>query len=1549
MLLPLLGACAVVGPFYGPEWEPVQDLLAHNRNCKDPRCRGNLLILCLFLVWQVQRCWHKVTRTRSCMRTVNKVPPQKGGVSSTRCDTFFRLNPETFILGNSRGLNAHVQQWAHKQRRGSRRSFQKPRPQYLLSQQDSCQGPSWGVCSLSEPTFCTTSFSSTCLVSQDSSWDVPWPLREGKMHPTFDTCQRRERLWAHSQEGVLPMEPVLSITSHPPSMTLAISLPNLPSAQRLQFYPREFLPDLSHRQLGLSIWESWDCLQDAWAPRTKTQTVSREDGREAQAAGWADPREHRAEDAREPQASEDQLPVDLEMEHVEETRILECGNQRLIINEVDGDSRTPEQEKQEQMRAGNGAKTQEPKERIHVGVTGKNLADSQAHGGENQEQFTCQVNAETQTSESGNWGKNGVEDGMETHIFKRDNKKEARREDGESQAQGLGQQGQGRGEDGEDALKPKQEKPEQNSDPGAEVQAEDKRNRDQAGGEGAAQTQAPGRESLGGVRQMDAVESQALKWEKQEYHRCESLTESQMSSGEKPGQARSDEAGRVQASWGEDYTMSKPESRVRWGNQHLGGGEDAGETPMSNRTKLREIRVEDWVVIQAPWWGNQRLVATKTDTKSKDLCCGTQKWIGNEHRTEIQALREHRVCGYENGTNTLTPKAENQGKIRNKTAMEVHPAGQRNQEWSGDENRTEIQALGKRNLKGVKGKDDPDTWELGEENQGLLGNEFNANIDIPEWKIQEHIRRKHGANPRTSEVDNCEEVTHKIDGEAHVAAWHQEEQVRDARGAESQIYVRRDLHEAGGQDGTQSWAPAVGNPNQLRSDIARKTHWSEQENQEQMGGEAGAEIQIPEKRKGREPGGEHDRETQRPERENQGLLDGGSGGSRCPAGRRWGQTAEDQAPERRKQQVPGRNTQKLRGKNQALLRREVNGKPCLLARKNQGCAGGANGAKTPMQGSRNLKATIVHGGTATRAPEEDGQEPFRSGTDGKNQTQGIQNESGDEDTADIQDAGSQSKHRAEDAGQPRAPATGNSDQVGRENPTRAHLESSGGEGPPGGRPRLPQPLDFPGFAYAAVEKKWAEAVNASASAPRAEVQLRPWWGEAFRLAGGVGEHLASLGLAPVGELRDGASPTSRRVQPEPQRRKQGQRGVHLEKASSLAAPAVCLSRLGDRCSLATTVLTDLPMALAMPTKWPVLKKSQRQLLESLMRRRIAHLQWGLPRRILESYLLFSFFGPSSLPLAGVRLSGLGTLPEPHRQQERQPEAQSSRIPIQSPGRSQRLHPPESTSPKLLGQKERPKPMCVPIPPQKPKRSKPPGGTREPQVTPEAPPRPPPPASHNLKPAAEARSWCGPERVPESCREDDRGRKTVRRELSQMAARAPRTRSPWSFWAGHDQGSKEHTPWGSSKLTHWRRGSPVSAEGRGAGHKAALSSTNSFRGGLHAVAARLGTTLLGKMAWSPQLAKPQRSAPNLSLRDPESTSALRPTAADPPAGDSSLRAPTVPAHCCAEDAFPKPKSPWDQGAPENPNGTPWNPLVPQKLGITKHWRDFLFQHGLKKEA
>lgn len=83
MLLPLLGACAVVGPFQGPEWEPVRGLLSEDRSCRDPRCCGNLLVLCLFLIWQVQHYWHQVTRTHPSTRKVIKVrgphtPPSLG-------------------------------------------------------------------------------------------------------------------------------------------------------------------------------------------------------------------------------------------------------------------------------------------------------------------------------------------------------------------------------------------------------------------------------------------------------------------------------------------------------------------------------------------------------------------------------------------------------------------------------------------------------------------------------------------------------------------------------------------------------------------------------------------------------------------------------------------------------------------------------------------------------------------------------------------------------------------------------------------------------------------------------------------------------------------------------------------------------------------------------------------------------------------------------------------------------------------------------------------------------------------------------------------------------------------------------------------------------------------------------------------------------------------------------------------------------------------------------------------------------------------------------
>ncbi|XP_062057858.1 uncharacterized protein LOC133767471 [Lepus europaeus] len=1510
MLLPLLGTCALVGPFYGPEWEPVRDLLSQNRSCRDPRCRGNLLILCLFLVWQVQHYWYKVTRTRSSVRKVIKVPPEKGVVPSTRRETFFRLNPEAFSSGQFRGLDAHVQQWAHRQRWGSRRSLPKSWTQYLVSQQHPCQGPPWGVRSLSEPTFCTTSFSSTCLLSQDSSWEArrgPWYLSDGQTRPALDICQRKEQLLVHSQERLVPLESVVGMRSLPTSMTLAISLPNLPSAHRLQFCPREFLPDLSNQPLGMSTWECRDCPQEAGAAGNKTQTISREDGGETQAPEWADQRENTEGVAWEIQASGGRLPVDLGMESVVEPRIPECGNQRLEINGTDGEILIPEQENQEQMRVEDRAKNEEPKKRVHEEAGAKNLPETQAHMGENQEQITCKTDVQTQTPEWGNWDKNGVEDAVETEVVKGNNKEEAGGGHGELQAQGRGKQGQRGGEGGEETQMPEERKQDQGrGDAGARVQAEEGRNKDRAGGEDAAQTPTSRKENLGEVKREDDGESQALKWEEQEHNRSKTVPESQTPGGERQRQGGSEKAGKIQVSWAENQKTSKPEIQVEWESRGLGRGEGAGETQTCKRATIREIRVEDWVVIRAPWWGNQRLVASKIDRKYKMPCCGDQKRIEGELTAEIQALEkeEQRKYRCEDGTSTSAPPAKIQGQLRCETAVEVHPAGQRNKEWFGDENGTDSQVLQKRDERGVRGKDGTETQELGEENRRLLGSKLHAKIDLPKWKNQEHARGTDGANPHTSEVENWGEATRKIDGETHSAAWKTEEPVGGESVAESQIQGKRNPRQAGGEHGTGTWAPGAGNQRQLGSDTAGKIHLPGWENQEQMGDTDGAEIQVPEKEKCREPGGEHDVQPQRPERENQGQSDGEKGGSHSPGRRRWEKTAENQASEKRSQREARRRIQRLRRKNQSLPGSEASGKTCSSVWESRGRTAGGNGAQTQPQGRRILRGTTGTGGTVTQAPGADGQGPLGSEIDEGVQTQGQgnQNKGGDDDAVEIQEAGSQREHRTGDAGAPRAPRTGNRDRVGAESSSGAcrQVDSSGGEGPTGRKRSLARTPGFPGPGYA------PEAVKASTSAPWAEMKPLPCWGEAFLLAGGEGEHLASQGSAPVSELRS----ASQHLQPESQRQ-QSDKQMDPEKASSrkqqlrnpesLAAPSGvcsgCPCLLGDQPRPAAT-------ALNVPPKWPVLKKSKRLLLESLMRRRIAHLQWGLPRRILESYLLYNFFGSCSVPLAGVRPSGLRIGQELQGQQERRCEAQGAMLAIKSPKRPQRLQSPERRRSELPAQataleKDRLKPVGISIPPPKPRRSRPPGGTREPQVIQEVLPGAKLPAP-SFKSAAETRSWCGPERVQEPCSENSRN--TVRPEISRVEARAPRRGRTLSFGAGHDPWRKEHISWGAYKpsrlryqqLTPWRRGSLSSVQGRGAGQKPASPSPNSpsFKGSLHAAAARLSVTLLSKMSWSPRLAKPQPSAPSLSPKDPEPESALLPKADDPHAGEDSARVHTA---------------------------------------------------------
>ncbi|KAF6338963.1 hypothetical protein mRhiFer1_001838 [Rhinolophus ferrumequinum] len=1591
MLLPLLGACAVVGPFQGPEWEPVRGLLSEDHSCRDPRCCGNLLVFCLFLIWQVRHCWHQVMRTHLSMKKVIQVPPQKWAVFSMRHDTCLGLIPKLFFSpGKFRGLNAHVRQCAQKKRWKYWRSLRESWAQYLLSWQHPCQCSCRDFHTPSEPIFCTTSFSSTCMLAQDSSWDmwqVPWCLSDEYSHcickpllSDLDMHCRREKLLVHTQEELLLLEPAVSMRSHPTSVTLSTSLSNLPSSQRLQFCSTEFLPFPSNQQGGMPTWKSWGCPQEAWAPGRENQTLGRKDSRKTQASVWANQRESNGEDACEIQASGRQLPINFGRQDNAESKVLEQESQRLVRSKADGEILTLGWENHDQMGLENRPKIQELGKRNQREAGSEDPLVSQEHIVENQDQLRCKIDAETQTPEWGDQDESRNEDAIETQALEK-NKKEAQEEhEGETQAQGLRKQGQTGSENGEESQVPGWRKQTQiRSDIGTEIQAEKRENKDQVGSESAVQTQISGRENLGEVRKEDDVEIQALEWGKQESVGSDNVTEIQTPWWDKQDHGGSEKAGKTQASGEEILKQLRHELRVGSGSHGLQRGQDAGETQLSRRKDLREIREEDWVVVRALWWEDQRPVASEIDREFEIPRWENQDQIGGEHRAEIQTSekRNQRKDRGEDDINTLAPEAENQGQLRGDTLVDSHPPDRKTQEQCGDETSIYMHVPGNGNLRGLKGEDGKETQELREEHQGQLSNEINEKIHTPKWKNEEHIRGKDGANTQVPEAEKWGELTSNIDGETHSVEWKKEEQAGGENGTEIQASQKRNQREAGGKDGTETWAAEEENQSQLRDDIDRKTHLSEWKNQEQMGGENGTEIQAPERRNQREPGGEDGTETQRPERGNLGQLDSEIGENHSPGRRNWEQTggkndAERQTLEKRNQRElvseDGRKIQRLRGGNQTLLKSKVNGKTSSSKWKNQEQIGDEDGAEIQIQGKKHPRGTTGGDGRETQVPGGDSQGQLRSQIDGEIPMQGNQNKSGDEDTAEIWDVGSQRKCRAEAAGRPGVPRGGNKDQVRGKAAAEdiLQVDYSGSE----------RPAALTGSGYGAMEQKQAVA---SVRCP--ERKLLPHWGELFLLASGEGEHLASQSTAPARKHKVGISPASCQAPPKPQRSRQRDKRMdpgktsglawQLQNPQSLAAslnlPSSCPSDSCGQAPQTATALVGAPTALTVLPKWPVLKKSQRLLLESLMRRKMAHLKWGLPQRILESHLLFNFLGPSPLSFAGVQLPGLYTACELQRQQERLCEAQGSMPGLKSPERCRRFQPSERKSLKLSTQaralekcgSRRLETTGISIHPPKPQRVRPPGGSREPQnVLEEALPRAKLPAPRNPSPAAKSRSWCGQERVRESSRENSMGRKMVRAGISQRADRAPsRVRTLYSR-AGHDRWRKESTSQEASeppKLkcvqpTHWRRGSLEPVEGKKSGQQPPSCSTDisSFQG---QAAVRQSMTLLNKISQSPPVAKPQPPAPNLSLRGSDTT--LLPKVVDPRVKENSIEVCTSlkrelqpPGHCCARAALPKTEH-LGQGEPEHPNGAPQNPPASKKLGFMKHLRCFLLQRFFRK--
>ncbi|XP_020023753.2 uncharacterized protein [Castor canadensis] len=1566
MLLSLLGACAVVGPFQGPEWEPVRGLLSQDHSCRDPRCCGNLLVLCLFLIWQVRHYWLQVTRTRPSKKNIIKVPSQNRVVPSTRCETFFNTTPDFFSPGKFGGLDSHVQHWAQKRRWGYQRSLQQQWAQYLLSEQHRCQYQSWSVHTPSEPAFCTSSFSSPCLVTQNSPWEalrVPWCLRHSQTYPALNTCQRMERFLVHSQEKLVPLESVVSMRYHPTSTTLAISLPNLHSTQRLQFCPRDFLPGPSTQQPEMPIWKSRDSPQETWAPWSETQTEGRKYSRETQAPQWVDQRECRREDAWEIQASRGQLSEEFRMEDGAEAKALSCKNQMtVVISETYGEILTSVWENQDQMGTENRVKIEELAKKNWRENGDKNTS-TQPHMGENQEQLRCKTDVQTQTPEWGNQGQSGDEDAVETRVFEKNEKETRGEEEGEIRAQGLGKQDWTGGENDNEFQMSQQGKEDQpGGGTGAETEAKRGRNEDRVGGEDAVKTQKFGRKNLGEVKQKGDAETQALKWEKQRCTGSDNVIEIQTPVGEKQGQSGGEKSRKIQAFRREKWNLSRHVIQVG--------------------KKLREIREEDWVVIQTAWWGNQSEIVSEIDREFKIPCWGNQRQVGGEYRAEIQAPeeRDQREDGDADGT--LTFEAENKRQLRSKTHVEIHPIGRKKKEHL-EENGTEMQTCRKRNPRESqekpKGENGAETQETGEDNQGQLRNDFNEKIHILKCKNQEHVRGNGGANTQTSEVELWGELTTKIDGETHSAEWKTGEKCRDENRAETQIQGIRILREARGEGATETGAAGEGSQSQLGSDTDRKIHLSEWKDKEQMGGEAGTETQNPEKRNQREPGSANDVKNQRPERENHRQLENGTGSS-CSLGRgSWEQIGGEnpegnQASEKRNRRAAGsengKKIQRLKRKKQRLLSK-VNAKTYLSECKNQEQIRGGNGAETQVQGKRNLRGTTGDDGTETQATAEDDQRQSRGETDGEIQIQeqGNQNKGGDENAMDSQDVGSQRMCRAEGAGRSPVPRRGGKEQVRGKDFARVKLQGdySVGEVPTGKKCSLAQFAALTVSGYGTLEHKQTVAVNSVASAPNSKIKPHP-----HQRQGGEGEHLATKGMN-LWEYRAGVSPASQPARPRSQRRQQSNKGVDSEKASSLThqpqnpqSPvlSVCHSLPCGQAPQAATALVGAPI---QPT-WPTLKKSKRLLLESLMRRRIAHLRWGLPRRILESYLLFNLLGSCSLARAVVRLPGLCTDQELQRQQERHCEVQGSSSGLKSSEKSQTVLPLERKNSKLQKHamslekcRYQSESMGSSIPPKKPRRTRPRGGAREPQIQEETP-KANIPAPRTPRLASDSRSWSDPEIVKESSSENSRDRKMFRPEVSQMAERAPSRVKTSSSRAGHDYWKKELEciPWEASESsrhkcqqhTYWRR-SPKTAVGRGTAQGQPFScstDTFSFNGNVHCAAARLSMTLLNKMPWSSQLAKPQHSAPNLTLGDPT----LFPKVGDLHSREDSPGIHTAlkrgfqsPRHCRAGAALPRTKSYQGQGAPANPNRAPGNPSTPQKFDFMKHLRCFLFRCGLKK--
>lgn len=314
-------------------------------------------------------------------------------------------------------------------------------------------------------------------------------------------------------------------------------------------------------------------------------------------------------------------------------------NQRQERKKTDGEVSVPGWDREDQVRIADREQTEKVGRKTQR-KPGDKKPPSQDRMGENQEQFRCTTDTATQTPQ---WGNHSV-DAVETPALGKKNEEGASgKEEAEVEVQGLETRGWTGSKAAENSQTLKWRTQDQiGGNMGTETEAEEGRNKDQIRNEDGAEIQTSGRETLGEFKQQDKEETQAPGWEKQGCIRTED--EVQTPAGERGGQSRRENDGKTQASKGENQNLSRQEVEL-------------------GMRKLREVREEDWVVIQAPWWGSQRLMLMAVDRGLTIPCWGHQIQVGGERAVDILSLEsDRREGGDANAANQVTPEAEEQAQ-----------------------------------------------------------------------------------------------------------------------------------------------------------------------------------------------------------------------------------------------------------------------------------------------------------------------------------------------------------------------------------------------------------------------------------------------------------------------------------------------------------------------------------------------------------------------------------------------------------------------------------------------------------------------------------------------------------------------------------------------------------------------------------------------------------------------------------------------------------------------------------------------------------------------